>query len=402
MSHQPLRQEKNCLNCDSTVPERYCPNCGQENIENRPSFHHLFTHFFADLFHYDSGFWKTMKTLLFKPGKIVSDYLAGKRKTYVEPAKLYIFVSFVAFFLPHFLPDLEEKEKDEDRVRKTLSFDSSEVQDYLKNGNLSGLNNITSVAQLDSLQNSLPEEQKMGKDEYQLARKTLEILENSVVKKEDGIMELDMDLLNLRITTKDGINFGPHYQNMKTLAQFDSIHNSLPPSNRLNWAFAKVARKAVELRERDSLHHENLMEKFREAFAKNIPKAIFVYLPIFAFFLWLVHGKKRWLYYDHGIFTLYFFSAILIFITLIDVCDGILAIPVKIFPATYNVFSTISFWLTGFTALYMIFYFFRGHHRVYQENAWISRIKCMTLLMVNFVILFFTLLIYTFFTFMIL
>lgn len=104
-----------------------------------------------------------MKTLLFKPGKIVSDYLAGKRKTYVEPAKLYIFVSFVAFFLPHFLPDLEEKEKDEDRVRKTLSFDSSEVQDYLKNRNLSGLNNITSVAQLDSLQNSLPEEQKMGK-----------------------------------------------------------------------------------------------------------------------------------------------------------------------------------------------------------------------------------------------
>lgn len=59
MSRLPLRKEKNCLNCGHFVKERFCPNCGQENAINRPSFHYLFTHFAGDLVHYDSGFWKT-------------------------------------------------------------------------------------------------------------------------------------------------------------------------------------------------------------------------------------------------------------------------------------------------------------------------------------------------------
>src|SRR5690606_29216275 len=107
MSHHKLRKEKNCLNCGATVEERFCPKCGQENAINRPSFHYLFTHFFEDLFHYDSGFWKTVKNLLFRPGIIIKEYLSGKRKSFVPPVKLYIFISFAAFFIPFILPDFD-------------------------------------------------------------------------------------------------------------------------------------------------------------------------------------------------------------------------------------------------------------------------------------------------------
>ena len=104
MSHGKLREEKNCLNCGHIVEEKFCPNCGQENTETRRPFHYLFSHFIEDLTHYDGQFWGTIKNLLFKPGKLTQTYLEGKRQRYVPPVKLYIFISFITFFLFSIIP----------------------------------------------------------------------------------------------------------------------------------------------------------------------------------------------------------------------------------------------------------------------------------------------------------
>ena len=57
MSKSTVRIDKTCLNCNHVVEHRFCSNCGQENIETRKSFHHLFVHFFEDLTHYENAFW---------------------------------------------------------------------------------------------------------------------------------------------------------------------------------------------------------------------------------------------------------------------------------------------------------------------------------------------------------
>lgn len=67
-----------------------------------------------------------MKTLLLRPGVIVRDYINGKRKTYVEPVKLYIFVSFFTFFALHFLPDFYEREVEEDISELKFSLENPE------------------------------------------------------------------------------------------------------------------------------------------------------------------------------------------------------------------------------------------------------------------------------------
>ncbi|WP_185144994.1 DUF3667 domain-containing protein [Epilithonimonas vandammei] len=99
MSHGKLREEKDCLNCGHIIEEKYCPNCGQQNIKTRQQFHYLFTHFIEDFTHYDGQFWGTLKNLVFKPGKLTNTYLEGKRQKFVPPVKLYIFTSFITFFL---------------------------------------------------------------------------------------------------------------------------------------------------------------------------------------------------------------------------------------------------------------------------------------------------------------
>src|SRR5688500_11861363 len=107
MGKHGLREDKTCLNCFHIVENRYCPNCGQENTEPRKSFHHLFTHFIEDLVHYDNSFYKSVNALLFKPGRLTKEYIAGKRQSYVPPVKMYIFINFLTFFLMSILPSQE-------------------------------------------------------------------------------------------------------------------------------------------------------------------------------------------------------------------------------------------------------------------------------------------------------
>ncbi|MGO4817691.1 DUF3667 domain-containing protein [Flavobacterium sp. W22_SRS_FP1] len=98
MSKNPLRKDKTCLNCRYVVENRFCSNCGQENIDTRKSFHQLFIHFFEDLTHYENAFWKTIKNLLLKPASLTKAYLSGKRLSYLAPIRLYVFISFITFF----------------------------------------------------------------------------------------------------------------------------------------------------------------------------------------------------------------------------------------------------------------------------------------------------------------
>ena len=92
------------------VEHRFCPNCGQENTDTRKTFLQLFVHLFEDLTHYENSFRKTIRNLIFKPASLTKEYLSGKRMSYLAPIRLYIFISFVTFFLFSILPDSSGEE----------------------------------------------------------------------------------------------------------------------------------------------------------------------------------------------------------------------------------------------------------------------------------------------------
>lgn len=152
-----IREEKNCENCNNIVSDRFCGTCGQENIIIDKSFIHLFIHFFEDITHYDNAFWKTLKQLFFNPGILTIQFLQGKRVSYLPPVRLYIFASFITFFLLSILPDNENKIQPKNNPE-------------IENASLELEKNLD-VKKLDSIQKFGKENEKLNSIEYWIKRK---------------------------------------------------------------------------------------------------------------------------------------------------------------------------------------------------------------------------------------
>ncbi|RYD56413.1 MAG: DUF3667 domain-containing protein [Sphingobacteriales bacterium] len=125
MSHNP-HAEIVCPNCGHHATYNYCAQCGQPTHLHKDTFLGLILHFVAHYFHYDSKFWKTLKTLWLKPGALTIAYREKKRMRYIDPISLYIFVSAV-FFL--FFFSRAEKKYDKIIEQQTETTIESKTKD---------------------------------------------------------------------------------------------------------------------------------------------------------------------------------------------------------------------------------------------------------------------------------
>ena len=103
-----------CPNCYNPMPEEaaFCAHCGQKRIHDKDhSIWHLIRESFGDFFHLDSKFISTLKPLLFRPGFLTTEFLAGRRKKYFEPFKLFLFISFLYFLTSGIMKHYRETDK---------------------------------------------------------------------------------------------------------------------------------------------------------------------------------------------------------------------------------------------------------------------------------------------------
>ena len=87
-----------CQNCQAQLDGAYCANCGQRNLDLERPIWSLVADVIKETFEVDGRAWLTIKTLLGHPGRLTSDFLAGRRRTYTPPLRLYLVVS-ISFFV---------------------------------------------------------------------------------------------------------------------------------------------------------------------------------------------------------------------------------------------------------------------------------------------------------------
>jgi len=88
-----------CLNCGTPLRGPYCYYCGQPDRNFMRFFPALLRDLMEDFLDLDSRFMRTIKPLLFKPGRLTRDFLSGRRFRYTPPMRLYMFASIVFFLL---------------------------------------------------------------------------------------------------------------------------------------------------------------------------------------------------------------------------------------------------------------------------------------------------------------
>lgn len=91
-----------CRNCGAPAPGNYCANCGQETSLALPSAGRFLREAAGRYVAFDGRFWRSIHRLLFRPGVLTRDYLAGRRRRYVRPARLFVGLSIALFALLRF------------------------------------------------------------------------------------------------------------------------------------------------------------------------------------------------------------------------------------------------------------------------------------------------------------
>ena len=79
-----------CKNCNNELHEHdeYCSVCGAKVIRNRLTIKNLFEHLSETFFNYDNKLLRTLIGLFIKPEDVISSYVKGVRKRYVNPISL--------------------------------------------------------------------------------------------------------------------------------------------------------------------------------------------------------------------------------------------------------------------------------------------------------------------------
>jgi hypothetical protein len=89
---------ENCLNCGEVLTGQHCSRCGQRARVQVISLWGLIKDFLGDVFDWDSRVWRTLRPLAFRPGLLTQEFLRGRRAHYTPPFRMYLILS-VAFFL---------------------------------------------------------------------------------------------------------------------------------------------------------------------------------------------------------------------------------------------------------------------------------------------------------------
>jgi len=279
---QRLAGSENCLNCTTPLQGPFCHYCGQPDKRLIRFFPVLLREFFEDFLELDSRFTRTMKPLLFHPGRLTRDYLDGRRFRYTPPMRLFIFSSMLFFILA-----------------ATLAGNAVEVGHVRFDGNddieiaaLEDTQELTGLSdeELEKISEAVDEQKALAEQAWKESR-------DSTAPDEPA--DASDDELHFQFNNEEW--------NRETNPL---IIPGMPDSfnNWINDEIEKSPQKAKEIEENPNIIVDKIFEL--------LPATMFIMLPIVAllFKFWYLFGKKY--YVEHLIHALHNHAFLFVVLTI--------------------------------------------------------------------------------------
>lgn len=315
------RKENDCLNCGTILKGKFCHNCGQENLQMKESFGHMMNHAISDYFHFDDQFFSTIKPLFFKPGFLSIEYLAGRRARYLHPVKMYIFISLIYFVLL-FQSGAQPVKIDETDGKKGADKTI-----------------VNTDKQLDSVIKD-PEVPVYAKNEMIKAKKlyattdTNNNNDNKSVRNYNGLSPLTHDT---------------------TYAEYSLEQKKLPADKRDGFLLNLYNKKTFEYQEK---YGSMAREVFFDELKHNIPKMMFLMLPLCALIFQIVFWSSKKYYVENLIYTFHLHCFLFLFLTVIMLLQIII-------PTSWH----LSDWISLLATVCIIWYLYKSLIIFYQRSA---------------------------------
>jgi len=400
VSHLKERKEKICLNCNANLYGRYCHVCGQENLEPKETVWHLTTHFFNDITHFDGKFFSTVKLLVTKPGLLSKEYMIGRRASYLNPIRMYVFTSAI-FFLIFFslsvgnkMVNFNETHTSPNDPKEGIADWESQKNDLEKKIFSNADKDVASEFKdsIEVLNEKIAAVRKLYGDsstrkfsEYEVGLLVLRPNVDSLRK--TGIPNDMANKLNSSFKKKSDYDSTENiWGNYQTVPAYDSAQERLPVNKKDGFFKKLFTRKLIAVNEEVRKDKKSYFEHFKENFIHSFPKILFISLPFFALILNLVYIRRKQFYYtNHCIFAIHLYCAIFILMLLLIILSKLSNAVSWEWLNVVDAIITVAVWV------YIIFYTYRAMRVFYMQKRLKTFLKycivCLLAFLVNIILL---------------
>ena len=302
-----------CANCHAALNGEYCAACGQRHEPHVHTVAHFASEALESVSHADSRLWRTLWYLLARPGFLTREFFAGRRVHYLPPFRLYLVISLV-FFLVVGLPkgvaiDLDD-EPTADRVEK-----------------------------MNAAAAALEKEAGPGSAELKMAAARI----RQQAERERAALDSDEPVVG-----PDGLS------SQNAMTDFCAEFRNPDPSANENYAKLRSACAKIT---------EDGGRELAKTVVHNIPKAMFLFLPLLALSMKPLYWRPKRYYVEHLLFLVHNHAFVFLVLTL-----GAL---LELIPVVRDHLGLVTF--AGW--VYMIWYLFRGMRNYYGQGWWLTFAK---------------------------
>ncbi len=154
-------------------------------------------------------------------------------------------------------------------------------------------------------------------------------------------------------------DFDKEVAKYKSPKQYDSAQQALPATERDGFWKSKIRKKEIELDQRFKGRGHDFSQAFTESFTSNVPKMLFLLLPLFALILKALYIRKDFYYSEHLVFSIHYYNFFFL--------AGSLMMVLELIPYLKFLNVVIFFWIGIYLLLAM--------KRVYQQPWWKTLLK---------------------------